>query len=245
MRITHIYHSGFAVELACCTLLFDWYTGELPRLRYDLPLVTLVSHEHSDHYGRCIWSLREQFPNVRYVLDEDVAADAPADARVTAVEPHESYELQLDGMGSLPDAAGATVPLSVETLESNDEGVAFLVRACGTSAFFSGDLNSWQWARPAEQNAASEKFFRTELSRIVPGPVDLAFVPLDPRLEDPAAGIAALMDVVGARALFPMHYWDASAAARALMSDARLAPYLDITHFEDVCELPDPVTPSA
>ena len=53
MRITHIYHSGFAVELACCTLLFDWYTGELPRLRYDLPLVTLVSHEHSDHYGRC------------------------------------------------------------------------------------------------------------------------------------------------------------------------------------------------
>ena len=72
MRITHIYHSGFAVDLACCTLLFDWYTGELPRLRYDLPLVTLVSHEHSDHYGRCIWSLREQFPNVRYVLDPGV-----------------------------------------------------------------------------------------------------------------------------------------------------------------------------
>ena len=84
MRVTHIYHSGFAVELPACTLLFDWYTGELPQLRRDLPLVVFVSHEHSDHYGRCIWPLREQFPNTHYVLDKDVAADAPADARVTA-----------------------------------------------------------------------------------------------------------------------------------------------------------------
>jgi L-ascorbate metabolism protein UlaG (beta-lactamase superfamily) len=169
------------------------------------------------------------------VLDKDVAADAPADARVTAVEPHASYELRL------PAAAGAApTTLAIQTLESNDEGVAFLVRTGGTSIYFSGDLNSWQWRRPADQNAASEKFFRTELSRIASGPVDLAFVPLDPRLKDPAAGIAAFMDVVGARALFPMHYWDDADAARALMADARLAPYAGITHFEDVCELPDP-----
>ena len=158
MRVTHIYHSGFAVELPACTLLFDWYTGELPQLRRDLPLVVFVSHEHSDHYGRCIWPLREQFPNTHYVLDKDVAADAPADARVTAVEPHASYELRL------PAAPGASpTTLSIQTLESNDEGVAFLVRAGETSIYFSGDLNSWQWRRPADQNAASEKFFRTEL----------------------------------------------------------------------------------
>lgn len=234
MRVTHIYHSGFAVELPACTMLFDWYTGELPKLRRDLPLVVFVSHEHHDHYGQCIWPLREQFADVRYVLDKDVAADAPADARVTSVEPHATYELQL------PAASGATpVTLSVQTLESNDEGVAFLVRACGVTVYFSGDLNSWQWARPAEQNAASEKFFRTELSRIATGPVDLAFVPLDPRLQDPAAGIATFMGVVGARALFPMHYWDRAEEARALMEDPRLALYAGITHFEDVCELPD------
>ena len=232
MRVTHIYHSGFAIELPACTLLFDWYTGELPRIRRDLPLVVLVSHGHSDHYGQCIWPLREQFPDVRYVLDKGVAADAPSGARVTAVEPHESYELRL---GTTAGAAPSS--LCVESLESNDEGVAFLARSCGTSIYFSGDLNSWQWRRPAEQNAASEKFFRTELSRIASGPVDLAFVPLDPRLADPAAGIAAFMDVVGARAIFPMHYRDDAAAARALMSDARLAPYAGITHFEDVCEL--------
>lgn len=240
MRVTHIYHSGFAVELSACTLLFDWYTGELPQLRHGLPLVVFVSHEHHDHYGQCIWPLREQFPNVSYVLDKDVAANAPTDARVTAVEPHMAYELQL------PAASGPDpTTLRVQTLESNDEGVAFLVRACGTTIYFSGDLNSWQWARPAEQNAASEKFFRTELERIAHGPVDLAFVPIDPRLEDPTAGIAAFMGVVGTHALFPMHYWGRAEEARALMADPRLAPYAGITHFEDVCELPDPPKPTA
>lgn len=234
MRVTHIYHSGFAVELTACTLLFDWYTGELPKLRRDLPLIVFVSHEHHDHYGQCIWPLREQFADVRYVLDKDVAADAPADARVISVEPHATYELQL------PVAPGAALgTLSIQTLESNDEGVAFLVQSCGTSVYFSGDLNSWQWARPAEQNEASEKFFRTELSRIANSTVDLAFVPLDPRLQDPAAGVAAFMDVVGTNALFPMHYWDRAEEARALMADPRLAPYAGITHFEDVCDLPD------
>ncbi len=234
MRVTHIYHSGFAVELPVCTLLFDWYTGELPKLRRDLPLVVFVSHEHYDHYGQCIWPLREQFANVCYVLDKDVAKDAPADARVIAVEPHKTYELQL---GTTPGAN--PVALSVQALESNDEGVAFVVHICGTSIYFSGDLNSWQWDRPAEENAASEMFFRTELSRIAPAPVDLAFVPLDPRLKDPAAGIAAFMDVVGTRALFPMHYWDRAGEACALMTDPRLAPYAGVMHFENTCELPD------
>ena len=30
MKITHIYHSGFAVELTHCILIFDWYKGVLP-----------------------------------------------------------------------------------------------------------------------------------------------------------------------------------------------------------------------
>jgi L-ascorbate metabolism protein UlaG (beta-lactamase superfamily) len=57
MRITHIYHSGFAVELASCNLLFDWYTGELPALSADVPLAVFVSYEHSDHYNLAIWGL--------------------------------------------------------------------------------------------------------------------------------------------------------------------------------------------
>ena len=30
MKITHIYHSGFVIELDSTVLIFDWYSGELP-----------------------------------------------------------------------------------------------------------------------------------------------------------------------------------------------------------------------
>ena len=30
MKITHIYHSGFVIELERTVLIFDWYEGDLP-----------------------------------------------------------------------------------------------------------------------------------------------------------------------------------------------------------------------
>ncbi len=230
MRVTHIYHSGFAVELKGCNLLFDWYTGELPPLRRDVPLVVFVSHEHSDHYGRCIWRLPNSFSDVRYVVDRAVAEQAPQGRDVLPVEPEGDYCIDLG-----TDAG----TMEVRTLESNDEGVAFLVRACGRTVYFSGDLNVWWWNRPKAQNEASERFFRGELERIANADVDAAFVPLDPRLEDPVAGIAAYMDVVGARDVFPMHYWHDAEDAQECLSDPRLVPYAARLHFEDVCELPE------
>ena len=168
MRVTHIYHSGFAVELKGCNLLFDWYTGELPPLRRDVPLVVFVSHEHSDHYGRCIWRLPNSFSDVRYVVDSAVAEQAPQGRDVLSVESEGDYCIDLG-----TDAG----TMEVRTLESNDEGVAFLVRACGKTVYFSGDLNVWWWNRPKAQNEASERFFRGELERIADADVDAAFVP--------------------------------------------------------------------
>lgn len=225
MRVTHIYHSGFAVELGGCNLLFDWYRGSLPALERETPLVVFVSHEHSDHYDRRIWRLRREFSQVRYVVDEDVAAMAPRGVDVVSVEPHRDYEV------ALPDGE----VLTVRTLESNDEGVAFLLRAEGRVVYFSGDLNSWQWDRARELNEASDEFFRTELARAVASApfaqvaVDAAFVPVDPRLVDPAAGLVAYLDVVGAKAVFPMHYWDRKAEARAAVADTGLLRWDDVT----------------
>ncbi|MCI1934910.1 MAG: MBL fold metallo-hydrolase [Atopobiaceae bacterium] len=227
MRITHIYHSGFVVELESCNLLFDWYTGKLPALSADVPLAVFVSHEHSDHYNPAIWGLRKRFSEVHYVVDEDVAAKAPKGVDLVSVVPHQSYEVTL---AKVPET------IRISTLESNDEGVAFLVEACNKTLFFSGDLNVWWWDRPQDLNDASDKFFRGELARIADKKVDVAFVPLDPRLVDPAAGIIAYMEVVGARALFPMHYADNKTSAHACLTDPRLKPYASYIHFEDVCE---------
>ncbi len=225
MRITHIYHSGFVVELAKHVLVFDWYTGELPTdiaavardsSSQGKQLVVFVSHAHGDHYGECIWQL--EGPNTHYVLDDDLARAAQAHTQVTLVEPHATYTV-----------AGT----SIQTLESNDEGVAFAVECEGTRIFFAGDLNVWWWDRPLEENQASDAFCRAELRRLS-GNFDVAFMPLDPRLKDGCAGIIAFEEELGAQVLVPMHYGDNLARAQELAQDARLAPYAHTFHFEDV-----------
>ena len=77
MKITHIFHSGFLVELEKSILLFDWYTGSLPELPPDKRLFVFCSHSHGDHYSPKIWELQKKHANVIYILDEGIA-DAAA-----------------------------------------------------------------------------------------------------------------------------------------------------------------------
>ena len=58
MKVTYIGHSGFLVETSGCSLLFDYYQGEIPRLRQDKPLFVFVSHRHSDHFNPEIFSIK-------------------------------------------------------------------------------------------------------------------------------------------------------------------------------------------
>lgn len=55
MKINHIYHSGFSIELKKCVLIFDWYKGDLKDFDENKKIIVFVSHSHSDHYGKCIW----------------------------------------------------------------------------------------------------------------------------------------------------------------------------------------------
>ena len=59
MKITYIGHSGFAAELAHCTLLFDYYEGTLPVFPSEKPLYVFCSHAHRDHFNFDIFRLRE------------------------------------------------------------------------------------------------------------------------------------------------------------------------------------------
>ena len=49
LKITFIYHSGFAVETPDCTLLFDYYRGDIPEFAAEKPLYVFSSHKHADH----------------------------------------------------------------------------------------------------------------------------------------------------------------------------------------------------
>ena len=236
MKITHVYHSCFLVSLENSILLFDWYKRSLPELPADKKLYVFCSHAHGDHYNPQIWDLQKTHPDVTYILDEGIEDAAKhQEADVVTVRPRETYLIPSDGKG----------PASVRiiTLESTDMGVAFYIEAEGKRIYHAGDLNVWFWNdEPMEDNIASEKKCRGEMQYLadrireensrqgeekeLPDLLDAAFVPLDPRLEEHAPRcIAAFMEVLGAKYVFPMHYWSRLAETREYLKDHRIEKY--------------------
>ena len=235
MKISHIFHSGFMVEMEESTLLFDWYTGTLPVIRPDRKLYVFCSHSHGDHYSQKIWDLQKTHPDIIYILDEGIPD----------VNRHPEADV-------LPVRPGMTYPVSgmrIMTLESTDMGVAFYVETEGKRIYHAGDLNVWFWNdEPMEDNIASEKKCREEMQSLAdrlaaeepaagdrrPGNlVDVAFVPLDPRLEEHAPRcLAAFMEILGAPVVFPMHYWERESEVKGYLSDDRIRPFADRLCFE-------------
>lgn len=198
MKVTYLHHSGFAVELETKVLLFDYYT-EGGRKSYFDPaaypekeIFVFVSHAHEDHYDRRIqdWA---KYPNVHYVLSFDVRAEMGMQG-VLHAEAHQTYDFH---------------GISIQTLQSNDEGVAFLVKADGKTVYHAGDLNWWHWnGEPDAFNADIKKSYTTEIDRLKDKQIDVAFVPADLRLEDKYSwAVEYFLQTVGAKVLFPMHFW--------------------------------------
>lgn len=214
MKVTYIHHSGFFVELDHVGLLFDYYTGELPCRLGEKPVVVFASHRHGDHFSQEIF---RQFPEnregeVRYVLSHDIREKfVPEEkrSRTLWVKSHTVTELTVPW-----GKQGEAEKLEIETFRSTDEGVAFLVRCQGMTIYHAGDLNNWFWnGEPDSWNHNMAANYGKELGRIKESmggqPVDVAFVPLDPRLEDKfCLGLDQFMKTVGAKEVFPMHCWD-------------------------------------
>ena len=76
MRLTYIFHSGFAVETRSCILVFDYWmdpSSVMPALLASgKPLYVFASHFHEDHFIREIFSWRKGGADVRYILSKDI-----------------------------------------------------------------------------------------------------------------------------------------------------------------------------
>ena len=59
MRLTYIFHSGFAIETDRCILIFDYWMdpeGIVPQLlKTEKPVYVFSSHFHEDHFNREIF----------------------------------------------------------------------------------------------------------------------------------------------------------------------------------------------
>lgn len=240
MKVTYIHHSAFGVQLAGCSLLFDYFEGELPDFPKDKPLYVFASHKHGDHFSLRIFALKEQYEDVTFILSNDIrlnegylrrkGIDTKVKEHMVSIGKNQKREIGL---------------LTVETLRSTDEGVAFVVEADGVRLYHAGDLNWWYWKEePEPWNSEQERDYKRELSYIKGRRFDAAFVPLDGRLEERyCLGLDTFFEYAAADVVFPMHCWgdfsviDAYKAHAGSLADCVMSIHGD----GEVFELPEKV----
>jgi hypothetical protein len=115
-----------------------------------------------------------------------------------------------------PDEAYGFGGMVIETLTSNDLGVAFLVEDGCFRFYYGGDLAEWIWpgAAPAEADF-TRKFFRAAMERARDFRPHVAFANADPRLDNLAGGETACR-IIGAPVFVPMHTFGETAILDAL-----------------------------
>ena len=205
MRVTFLEHSGFLVETGFAALLFDWWKGELPALPPGVPLYVFASHVHPDHFDPKIFALNDGNRDVSFLLGKGVSLD-PRHLQRWGVSP-ETVEKARVRQG------GQTLPLpqaEIETLSSTDEGVAFLVTLPdGRTVFHAGDLNWWHWeGEDRAWNRNMEVNFKKYTEPLRGRKIDLAMLPLDPRLGEAGFwGPAYFLETADIRHFLPMHQW--------------------------------------
>lgn len=199
MKVTFLGHSGFWVELPTVTLLFDYWKGTLPPARPGVPLLVFASHGHEDHFNPAIFSLDAD----AFLLGRDITPRQLEEAG-TALETRSRCGFYGGGERLCP-LPGVTV----ETLPSTDEGVAFLVTADGQSIYHAGDLNWWHWeGEPDPWNPDMARSYQACTEPLRGRRLDLALLPLDPRLREHGfLGPKHILETAEVRRFIPMHQW--------------------------------------
>ncbi|MGL5330933.1 MAG: MBL fold metallo-hydrolase [Peptostreptococcaceae bacterium] len=193
MKVTYINHSCFSLELNDCILLFDYFRGKLPEWNKDKKLYIFSSHSHGDHYSPIIFDLKLKYPNITYILSDDIKTKS--NENIYFVKDDDSIFIN---------------NLEVRTLKSTDIGVAFIVKLNGITIYHAGDLNWWHWEGENSdyQNKKAENMYKKEIGKIKNTLFDIAFVPLDPRQGNQFYyGFDTFMKNTNTKVVFPMHCW--------------------------------------
>ncbi len=212
LKITHIYHSGVMIETNSELIIIDYFHEDgafdekifldyLSQSAKDF--FYFVTHGHEDHFTEKILTPSFQSPhgNTQYIVSNDLAHLKDAHKNIISCSPYEEFQV-----------AG----LHVSSFGSTDQGVSYLIEIQNSEAlvFHSGDLNWWHWDHFSEEEKLQEKQdFFNELQKIQAKlliknqPLNVAFVPVDPRLKESyyLAGDAFLASLQPVK-LFPLHF---------------------------------------
>ncbi len=206
-KIHHLFHSGFAVETSSHFLIFDYFLNKVAKgyentiengvitpelIREKKNVLVFVTHNHKDHFNPVIFQWQQYNPLNTYILSDDVTVPS----HLKNVYTMESYNTL-----TLEDTT------SIKTYGTTDQGVSFLVKVDGFTIFHAGDLNWWHWKNSeSEKQLIEEKDFKREVNQITET-IDIAFVPVDPRLEEYFhLGGEYFAHKLNPKLLIPMHF---------------------------------------
>lgn len=191
IKVEYIYHSGFSIETKNHFLVFDYYKGDLNIP--DKNTTFFVTHGHADHYNKKIFDYKNR---AKYVISDDIE-DVKESNNIKLVHPGD--EIKFNGM-------------DIKVLGSTDEGSSFMVKLDGYTFFHAGDLNWWAWEDSTkEKELERERDYKFEVDKLLGEEIDLAFVPVDPRLKHNyhLAG-EYFIKSLKPKYFFPMHFGDNS-----------------------------------
>jgi Predicted Zn-dependent hydrolases of the beta-lactamase fold len=208
IRINYLYHSGFAVETEKYFFIFDYFmdsveNGEeklsngvirIDELPKDKSIIVFSSHSHGDHFNPLILQWKAYRPDIKYVLSSDISIEEESD-NIYIMDPYEEVELD---------------SIRIKSFGSTDLGVSYLLKLEDCSIFHAGDLNWWYWWDDTpEEIERAETWFKDEIRKIEEETVDIAFFPVDQRLEhNYCIGAKYFIEKLKPKYLIPMHFGD-------------------------------------
>jgi L-ascorbate metabolism protein UlaG (beta-lactamase superfamily) len=210
-------------------MIFDYYSNSAanrntdlaggifdPRAHSDEEIFVFSSHRHGDHYNPVILNWEKQHSNIHYILSNDISVHGKR-ASILSVAPDKTYTLS---------------GLSIQTLTSTDEGVAFLVKMDDITIYHAGDLHWWYWdGEPDPWNPAMERNYKEQIVKLKNTPIDVAFIPADPRQERFShLGMSWFLQEVSCPHVFPMHFGKDYSIMEVLRSHPEIKPWLSRIH---------------
>ncbi len=218
--VTYIHHNCFLLEFAGSSYLFDVPgPGHLPedarRVLLEKvrgrDLLVFISHSHEDHFDPGLPRLLSGVASLGFVVSDDVEDMFPDSVPPGSlvVEPDESYQWR---------------GLNIETLMSNDLGVAFVIRDGGRTVYYGGDLADWSWDSLGEKaRRMTGEFFRQAVQQVAGQDVQVAFSNVDDRLANLAGG-PEFVRLVRPRVFVPMHTFGKAAPLQQLLQELGPCP---------------------
>lgn len=196
MEITYLAHSGFVVYDSIRYYVFDAYEDPNQYINKiyqdDKEVWFFVTHNHFDHFSPKI--AEYDSAKTRYFIHSDINLQGIKMGKINIMNVDD--EIVVDN-------------ITIHMYGSTDAGGSFYVNTAEGPIFHAGDLNWWHWLGDTEENNKEARiFFEREMERIKGMSVDVAFFPVDARLEKARDwGITEWLDYVNVtKLLITMHH---------------------------------------